>query len=88
MATTPVNAYSGTLSVTTGDIVEINLTCLAPNNTCPDTMSQGSLVVTPVGGSYTAEYFGTPVISQTFTVDSSWCTPGNSITLQSNSIGL
>jgi hypothetical protein len=88
VATTPVNSYTGTLSVTTGDIVEINLTCLAPNNTCPDTMSQGSLVVTPVGGSYTAEYFGTPVISQTFTVDSSWCTPGNSITLQSNSIGL
>ena len=76
------------MSVTTGDIVEINLTCLAPNNTCPDTMSQGSLVVTPVGGSYTAEYFSTPVISQTFTVDSSWCTPGNSITLQSNSIAL
>jgi len=88
VATTPVNAYSGVLLITTGDVVEINLTCLAPNNTCPDTMSQGSLTVSPVSGSYTAEYYGTQVISQTFTVDSSWCTPGNSITLQSTSTGI
>jgi hypothetical protein len=87
VATTPVNAYSGVLSVTTGDIIEINLTCLAPNNTCPDTMSMGSLGISPFNLNYNTYYPSTP-ISETFIVDSSWCNPGTQIVLQSDSIGV
>ena len=85
---TPVNSYPGSITVTTGDVVEISLTCLPPNPFCTTQYSTIDLGISPLNLSYSAVYGGQAQITETFIVDSSWCNPQTQIVITSGSVGI
>jgi hypothetical protein len=83
-----VGAYSGSILVTTGDIVEFNFNCISPNPACSTEYSMMTLGISPLNLSYSAMYGSSAQIIETMTVDSSWCNPQTQIVITSSSVGI